>query len=71
MGEWRYTSIVLDLGIKWGYVVIYMPRSLYRGETAPNIHWIGGWVGPRTGLDAVKKRKISLLLGIEPRPSNP
>jgi hypothetical protein len=22
----------------------------------PDAHWIGGWVGPRTGLDAVVKR---------------
>jgi hypothetical protein len=22
----------------------------------PGTHWIGGWVGPRTGLDAVVKK---------------
>jgi hypothetical protein len=27
-------------------------------ETAPGIHWIGDWVGPRAVLDAVVKRKI-------------
>jgi hypothetical protein len=27
-------------------------------ERAPGTHWIGGWVGPRTVLDAVMKRKI-------------
>jgi hypothetical protein len=27
-------------------------------ERAPVTHWIGGWVGPRAGLDAVVKRKI-------------
>jgi hypothetical protein len=27
-------------------------------EKAPDTHWIGGWVGPRGGLDAVMKRKI-------------
>jgi hypothetical protein len=25
---------------------------------SPGTHWIGGWVGPRTVLDAVVKRKI-------------
>jgi hypothetical protein len=25
----------------------------------PSNHWIGGWVGPRANLDAVKKRKIT------------
>jgi hypothetical protein len=29
------------------------------GERAPGNHWMGGWVGTRTGLDAVEKRKIS------------
>jgi hypothetical protein len=27
-------------------------------ERAPDIHWIGGWVGPRDILDAVVKKKI-------------
>jgi hypothetical protein len=27
-------------------------------ERAPGSHWIGGWVGSRTGLDALVKRKI-------------
>jgi hypothetical protein len=36
------------------------PRSgrFTREETAPATHWIGGWVGPRAGLDTVSKRKI-------------
>jgi hypothetical protein len=25
------------------------------GRFAPGIHWIGGWVGPTGGLDAVEK----------------
>jgi hypothetical protein len=27
-------------------------------ERASGTHWIGGWVDPRVGLDAVVKRKI-------------
>jgi hypothetical protein len=27
-------------------------------ESAPNTHWIGDWMGHRTVLDAVVKRKI-------------
>jgi hypothetical protein len=27
-------------------------------DGAPDTHWIGGWVGPRTDLDDVKRRKI-------------
>jgi hypothetical protein len=26
-------------------------------ESAPGIHWIGDWVGPRAGQDAVVRRK--------------
>jgi hypothetical protein len=32
--------------------------SFTPGETDPDTHWIGGWVGTRAGLDAVVKRKI-------------
>jgi hypothetical protein len=28
------------------------------GEKAPVTHWIGGWAGPRIGLDTVEKRRI-------------
>jgi hypothetical protein len=37
--------------------------------TVPGIQWIGGSVGPRAGLDAVEKRKITSLPppGVEPR----
>jgi hypothetical protein len=38
----------------------------------PGTHWIGGWVDPRAGLDAVeKKKKLLLLLGMEPRLCSP
>jgi hypothetical protein len=40
-------------------------------KRAPGTHWIGGWVGPRAGLDDVEKRKVLPLLGIEPGPSSP
>jgi hypothetical protein len=34
-------------------------------EIAPGNHWIGGWVGLRTSLDAVERRKILPLLGLK------
>jgi hypothetical protein len=37
------------------------------GERVPGIHWIEGWVGPRTGLDAVEKREFLSLPGLELR----
>jgi hypothetical protein len=39
--------------------------ALPPGERAPGNHWIGGWVGPRAGLDDVKKRKFLTLPGLE------
>jgi hypothetical protein len=38
------------------------------GETARGVHRIGGWVGPRSGLDDAGNRKISPLPGFELRP---
>jgi hypothetical protein len=34
------------------------------GERTPGTHWVGGWVGPRIGLDDVERRKISPLPGL-------
>jgi hypothetical protein len=47
------------------------PGHFTPGERAHSTHWIVGWVGPRAGLDAVEKRKILDLLGIEPKLSSP
>jgi hypothetical protein len=37
------------------------------GERAPGIHWIGGWVGSRAGLNDVEKRKFLTPLGLKLR----
>jgi len=34
------------------------PGRFTSRERAPGTHWIGGWVDPRAGLDAVKKSFI-------------
>jgi hypothetical protein len=34
------------------------------GRFIPGTHWTGGWVGPRTGLDEVEKRKILPIPGL-------
>jgi hypothetical protein len=68
LGEWRYRSThsltpTLDGG-EWS---ASRPGRFTPRERAPGTHWIGGWVGPRAGLDAVVKRKIPSPL----RESNP
>jgi hypothetical protein len=41
------------------------PARFNPGERAEGTHWIGGWVGPRTGLDDVEKRITLPLPGLE------
>jgi hypothetical protein len=41
------------------------PSRFTPRERTPNTHWIGGWVGPRAGLDNVEKRKFLTLPGLE------
>jgi hypothetical protein len=53
LGKWRYSSMHLDLGVRWRWVVSFMPWLLYPRERAPGTHWIGGWVGPRASLDVL------------------
>jgi hypothetical protein len=49
-------------------MVSITPRPLYPPGKAHFTHWIGGWVGPRTGLDDVEKRKLLTLPGLALRP---
>jgi hypothetical protein len=37
-------------------------------ERAPGTDWIGGWVGPRAGLDEMGRRKMLHLPRLELRP---
>jgi hypothetical protein len=59
LGEWRYgstPSLTSALGgDEWS---ASRPGRFTPRERTPGTHWIGGWVGPRSVLDAVKKRKI-------------
>jgi hypothetical protein len=41
------------------------PLPLYPEERAPNIKWIGGWVGPGTGLGDMEKHKQLISQGLE------
>jgi hypothetical protein len=48
-------------------MVSFTPLPLYPWG-APGTHWRGCWVGPRTGLHDVEKRKFLTLPGLELRP---
>jgi hypothetical protein len=65
--EWMYSSTILDLGTRWRCVVSFTPQPLYLIKIGLGAHWIGGWVGPRTGLDIVAKIKTLPLRGFKSR----
>jgi hypothetical protein len=45
----------LDLALVGGEWSASRPGHFTAGERAPGTPWIGGWVGPRAGLDEVEK----------------
>jgi hypothetical protein len=60
MGEWRYSSTVLDLDTIWKWVVSFTPQSLYPRRNCPGTHWIGGYMGPRSGLTLwIRKKSLA------------
>jgi hypothetical protein len=58
-----YLTSALDGG-EW---LASRPGHFTPREKGPGIRWMGGWVGPRAGLDAVVRKKIPNLC----RDSNP
>jgi hypothetical protein len=47
------SSVLLVVGGEW---LVSYPGSFILGERALITHWIGSWVGPRAGVDDLKKR---------------
>jgi hypothetical protein len=43
-------------------------RRFTPGERVAITHWVGGWVGPGTGLDDMEKRNVLPVPGLELRP---
>jgi hypothetical protein len=59
LGEWMYSSThSLTSALNGGEWSASRPSCFTPRERAPGTHWIGGWVGTRTVLDVVVKRKI-------------
>jgi hypothetical protein len=54
---WRHAFLISALeGGEWS---ASRPGRFTLGERVPGTHWIGGWVSPRAGIDAVAKREFS------------
>jgi hypothetical protein len=64
LGEWHAFLTLAPNVAEWS---ASHPRSFTPKERAPGTHWLGSWVGPRTGLNEEAKNKTPtlLLLGIE------
>jgi hypothetical protein len=50
------TNVLLPLVL--GQWSVAWPGQFTSGERALGIHWIGGWVGPRVGLDDMEEWKF-------------
>lgn len=60
LGEWIHVFLTLVLvGVEWS---TSRPGRITAGEGICCFQWLG-WVGTRTGVDNVEKRKIWPLLG--------
>jgi hypothetical protein len=62
MGEWTYSTIILDLSI--------IDNGCAQGK-CPITHWTGGWVGPEVILDRREKSlalTVNLTPAVEPIP---
>jgi hypothetical protein len=57
MGKWRHSSIILDLGTRWRWVVSLAPRTLYPRGNRPRYLLDWRLRGPRAGLDVVEEIK--------------
>jgi hypothetical protein len=66
--EYIYIHLFLTSALDGGEWSASRPGRFTPGERAPGTHWIGSWIGPRTGLDNVERRKILPLPGLEPQP---
>jgi hypothetical protein len=61
----------LDLALAGGEWLASRLCRFTPRERTPGIHWIGGWVDRRTGLDNVEKRTSFTLPGLELRLHRP
>jgi hypothetical protein len=57
-----YSILFLCLGLLYDLIMCnvsgrrHTPAALSSGNN-PGTHWLGGWVGPRAGLDLLEKKK--------------
>jgi hypothetical protein len=58
-GEELQFHSFLTLALEWSFTL----RPVFAEYSAPSISWIGGWTGPRAGLNTLEKRKSFACVG--------
>jgi hypothetical protein len=66
LGSGAFLTSALD-GSEWS---ASHPGCFTPSERAPGIHWIGGWVSPRAGLDMVMRKIPSPYWDLNPQSSS-
>jgi hypothetical protein len=66
MNRW----LICNLGSGWTCLVIFKPRPLSLREKAAGTQWMEGWVGLRTGLEAVGGGKSFVFTQSKAYPCN-
>jgi hypothetical protein len=61
------SHIILTSVLVRGKWLASRPDRFTSGVRATGTHWIGGWMGPRAGLDKKEKRKFLILPGLQLR----
>jgi hypothetical protein len=72
MGEWSYSSTILDLGTRWRWVVRFIPKSFYSQGKSPQYplnRRLGG-LQSQSGCYGEEKNLFHLT-GTKPWPSSP
>jgi hypothetical protein len=59
LNTWQNHVFLIPTAVQGGWSASHASRFT-PGETAPGTHWLGGWVGPRAGLDDMEKWKFLL-----------
>ena len=57
MGSRTVAPLIPNLGTRWWWVVSLRHRPIYP-RARPSTCWLGGWLGPGAGLDALVREKI-------------
>jgi hypothetical protein len=60
--------IFLTSALAGGEWSVSRPGRFTPGERISGLHWIGGWVEPRVGLNDVETKNVLPLPGLELRP---